>query len=573
MIVCLIVLMAICVGAEDVAYSEGLEFTSNGDGTCSVSGIGSCRDSELKIPPIAPNGETVTSIGDAAFLWCMNLTNVAIPDSVIRIRMDAFSHCHNLNSISIGCNVKYIEGEAFEDCTRLTSISIPNSVTGIGSNAFEGCIEIIQKDNGVYYVDKWVIGCDITMQTVELRPDTIGICDYAFYNCTKLTSIIIEDKVRHIGEDAFWKCTSLNNITIPNSVIGIGADAFLGCTSLSKVVIGSSVTTIGCYAFNKCVNLTSITIPNSLTNIGFGAFQKCDRLNTAYYSKSDDYWNANVGVEGGNQLLVNAMVFNHTHTPDTAADCTRAQVCTVCNAIIADKLGHDYASIFSAATCAKPGFVSHTCTRCAATYIEELPVIAHTAGSSADCTHEQTCSTCGQVLAEKLGHDYSTVIIAPNCSLAGYSTHTCIRCGRSYKDSETPANGHTPGDWTIVIEPTIGTEGKKQQSCTACGEILNEETIPALPEETEPETEPVTEPKTEPVTEPETEPVTEPESEPETNPVTEAPSDDSATTEEPTEEESSTTPTITVGCSGSILSCGLLMLIALAGAALIKRKE
>jgi hypothetical protein len=54
---------------------------------------------------------------------------------------------------------------------------------------------------------------------------------------------------------------------------------------------------------------------------------------------------------------------------------------------------------------------------------------------------------------------------------------------------------------------------------------------------------------------------------------TEAPSDDPAITEEPTAEGSSTTPTVTVGCSGSILSCGLLMLLALAGAALIKRKE
>ena len=39
------------------------------------------------------------------------------------------------------------------------------------------------------------------------------------------------------------------------------------------------------------------------------------------------------------------------------------------------------------------------------------------------------------------------------------------------------------------------------------------------------------------------------------------------------EKESMTLPTIAYGCSGSIFSCGLLTLIALAGAALIKRKE
>ena len=30
-------------------HSEGLEFTSNGDGTCYVSGIGSCKDKIIKI--------------------------------------------------------------------------------------------------------------------------------------------------------------------------------------------------------------------------------------------------------------------------------------------------------------------------------------------------------------------------------------------------------------------------------------------------------------------------------------------------------------------------------------------
>lgn len=34
-----------------IRYSEGLSFDSNGDGTCSVSGIGTCTDTELNIPP------------------------------------------------------------------------------------------------------------------------------------------------------------------------------------------------------------------------------------------------------------------------------------------------------------------------------------------------------------------------------------------------------------------------------------------------------------------------------------------------------------------------------------------
>ena len=126
-----------------------------------------------------------------------------------------------------------------------------------------------------------------------------------------------------------------------------------------------------------------------------------------------------------------------------------------------------------------------------------------------------------------------------------------------------------------TVEPAVGTEGKRQQSCVNCGGILHEETIPALPEETEPITEPETDPETDPVTEPVTEPDTAPKTHPEaeTPPVTETPSADPATTEDPTAKEPSTAPTVTVGCSGSVLSCGLLMLVTLAGTALVKRRK
>ena len=41
---------------------------------------------------------------------------------------------------------------------------------------------------------------------------------------------------------------------------------------------------------------------------------------------------------------------------------------------------------------------------------------------------------------------------------------------------------HTPGEWEVVIEAQVGVEGKEQQKCTVCGELLDEKIIPALPE-------------------------------------------------------------------------------------------
>lgn len=38
---------------------------------------------------------------------------------------------------------------------------------------------------------------------------------------------------------------------------------------------------------------------------------------------------------------------------------------------------------------------------------------------------------------------------------------------------------HTPGDWEVVKEATCITDGNKQRKCTSCGEVVDNETIPA----------------------------------------------------------------------------------------------
>lgn len=78
-----------------------------------------------------------------------------------------------------------------------------------------------------------------------------------------------------IGEYAFQNCSRLTSITIPNSVTSIGDHTFDSCSSLSSITFGNSVTSIGDYAFEYCQNLESIIIPNSVTSIGEGAFTGC----------------------------------------------------------------------------------------------------------------------------------------------------------------------------------------------------------------------------------------------------------------------------------------------------------
>jgi hypothetical protein len=117
-----------------------------------------------------------------------------------------------------------------------------------------------------------------------------GIPEFAFsrYNGNgkeTLTSIVLPDFVKSIGNYAFSLCYGLKSITIPNSVISIGDGAFLGC-NFSSLTIGNSVTLIGNSAFSLCFHLTSLELPNSVTSIGDFAFSSCSKLTSLELPKS-----------------------------------------------------------------------------------------------------------------------------------------------------------------------------------------------------------------------------------------------------------------------------------------------
>ena len=91
----------------------------------------------------------------------------------------------------------------------------------------------------------------------------------------------IPNSVTSIGDYAFYNCSSLTSVTIPNSVTSIGSYAFSGCSGLTSITIPNSVTRIGNHAFRGCSGLTSLTIPNSVTSIGDRAFYGCSGLSSA----------------------------------------------------------------------------------------------------------------------------------------------------------------------------------------------------------------------------------------------------------------------------------------------------
>ena len=247
--------------------------------------------------------DSVTTIGRYAFHDCNKLTSVVIPDNVTTIGNSAFYSCNSLTSVVIPDSVTSIGEYAFLDCSNLTSVVIPDSVTTIGNKAFSYCNKLqfaehgnckyLGNANNPYYV--LIETTNKNFNNYTIHENTKIIADYAFSNCSRLTSIVI-----------------------PDSVTTIGDYAFSGCDSLTSIVIPDSVTTIGDHAFYYCTSLTNVVIPDSVTTIGDYAFRYCDSLTTVYYKGTAEEWK-NISIGFSNGSLASATRYYYSESQPTVS--------------------------------------------------------------------------------------------------------------------------------------------------------------------------------------------------------------------------------------------------------------
>ena len=155
-----------------------------------------------------------------------------------------------------------------------------SSLPTIVSNTYSDGIGIIKCASDITSIGEFAFQNCSSLTSVMIPDSVTSIGKSAFYECSGLTSVMIPDSVTSIGDRAFYNCTGLTSVMIPDSVTSIGESAFRGCSGLTSVTIPNSVTTIGSYAFDNCSGLTSVTIPNSVTTIGSYAFVGCNSLSS-----------------------------------------------------------------------------------------------------------------------------------------------------------------------------------------------------------------------------------------------------------------------------------------------------
>ena len=86
-------------------------------------------------------GNSITSIGQYAFIGCQQLSSLTIGTGVTTIGTNAFDHCDNLTLVTLPASVTTLNNAAFKNCVSLQRVNIQRTdgLVTLGSNVFTGC--------------------------------------------------------------------------------------------------------------------------------------------------------------------------------------------------------------------------------------------------------------------------------------------------------------------------------------------------------------------------------------------------------------------------------------------------
>lgn len=214
---------------------------------------------------------------------------------VIRNKMDNL-HYLDLSDANVvengyeyytGCSTKNdtIGRNAFRDLSKLVTVCLPNSVKVIEFGALYNCAKlksIVLPEKLSSIEGDWNSGA--FANCISLTDVKFKACNYigghAFYSCNALNHITLPSDLKTIDEYAFAYCHNLHSVDFPPLLERIGSYAFQSCALDSISLPG--LTSIDEYAFQDCSNLKEVKVPSTLVSVGDKAFEGCTQLNDVF---------------------------------------------------------------------------------------------------------------------------------------------------------------------------------------------------------------------------------------------------------------------------------------------------
>lgn len=209
----------------------------------------------------------VAGIGDSAFLYCYNLTELRLPSSITRIGESAFNHCAGLKQITIPASVQDIGNFAFEHCDSLHVVEW--NTNKLAPTEYES----------LWMWENRIFGYNSHVRQVIFGECVQTIPQQLCSAMPELQSVLFKGNVLHIENSAFEFCPQLNDVVLPNSLLSLGGDSFAG-TGLKGIIVPSQCTQIGEGVFSMCEHLRHCCFEgiSTISGLDVSWFQGCRDL-------------------------------------------------------------------------------------------------------------------------------------------------------------------------------------------------------------------------------------------------------------------------------------------------------
>ena len=254
--------------------------------TATVSGCTPNYIGDLVIPATFGGSKTVVGIEAGALQNQPYITSVNIPASVTTIGEGNFRQCQSLASFTVdasNASYKAVNDVLFNKAeTELvvypagkvgTSYAVPSGVTKICDYAFDGS----------------------SLTTIALPASVMTLGNYnvahnAFEGASNLSSITVDNNNATYSANGGLLFNKAGNelmvcpegksgtYTVPANVTTIDRFAFYQCEKLTNIILNDGLQTLDYAAFNTCTGLTSMIIPSTVSTINGGAFNYCANL-------------------------------------------------------------------------------------------------------------------------------------------------------------------------------------------------------------------------------------------------------------------------------------------------------
>ena len=243
------------------------------DGGSSVSGY-------LVIPATVSNGKDtfkVVSIGFSSFLGNNELTSIELPNTVRIIGNNAFEFCENLSEVKLSDGLTTIGEEAFY-FTNISSIELPSTLIEIkwGAFAFSKLSDVFIPKS-VSLIEPGAFLC-VTFDNDKGIIKSI-IVDSGNMNYTSNDGVLFDKAISSLL--CFPAGKIQEKYIVPTTVRTI-EDRSFQASQISSVVLPNTATKIGEFSFTGS-KIKSINIPKDIREIGSYAFYDCKNLSEIYY--------------------------------------------------------------------------------------------------------------------------------------------------------------------------------------------------------------------------------------------------------------------------------------------------